>query len=72
MVYNVPDYQFVDDVPTTVRNVLRWLNSNFKQAIGFRCQNEITYMFDVFDPDTGWSYSNFNKFLSALNGIVRL
>ena len=71
MVYNVPDYQFVDDIPTTVRNVLRWLNSNFIQAIGFRCQNEITYMFDVFDPDTGWDYSNFNKFLTALNDIVR-
>ena len=68
MVYNAPDYLFVDDVPSAYRNVLEWLNRNFIEAIGFRCQNGITQMFDSL---YGWDYTNFNKFLSALTQMTR-
>ena len=68
MVYNVPDHLFVDDVPVAFKGALGWLNRNFIEAIGFRCQNGITQLFDL---NTGWDYTNFNKFLSALTQSVR-
>ena len=63
LLYNVPDYCYVDYVPDSFFNVTRWLSKNFGSMFCVKCQNEIT---DLFDSYNGWNMSDFYKFLNAV------